>query len=166
MYGLLKYHFSEFRVHFFVALTAGRRGADRAFPTGAGTKIRYPTRFSRLFFSASEPSFAFGPASDHRPRGTWGAPHTTEEQRQPSLSLLHNCCLSCNLGVAPSSITLTRLAASNSVACLCKSTRGTPACSPSHNTTTPACAPSHNTQAPTRAADRSTIWSLSSLFQD
>ena len=72
---------------------------------------------SRLIFSASEPIFAFGPASDRRPRGSWGGPHTTEEQRQPSLTLLHDR-LSCNLGVAPSSITLTRLAASNSAACL------------------------------------------------
>ena len=53
----------------------------------AGTKIRYPTRFSRLLFPASEPIFAFRPASDHRPRGSRRAPHTTEEWRQPSLPL-------------------------------------------------------------------------------
>ena len=59
-----------------------------------------------VYFPASEPVFASRPASDHRPFGSWGAPHTTEEQRQPSLSLLHNY-LSCNLGVAPSSSSIT-----------------------------------------------------------
>ena len=58
-----------------VALTAGRRGADRA-----GTEIRYPTKFSRLILSASEPIFAFGPASYHRPRGPWG--HPTQQKRR------------------------------------------------------------------------------------
>ena len=67
------------------------------------TSLSY--QVSRLMFPASEPIFRSSrcPASDHRPRGSWGAPHTTEEQRQPPImiSLLHHY-LGCNLGVAPS----------------------------------------------------------------